>query len=152
MQPLAELLTRQRTVCRAQGPSKKRVFDTLATIIADDQLALSQHEVFTQLIAREKLGSTGLGHGIAIPHCRLSKCTHPIGTLMTLADPVDFDAPDGEPVDLMFALLVPEEAQQQHLDILASVARLFSQEEFCSALRAASADAELHDLAVHWTL
>ena len=151
MQALSELLTPGRTVCKAPGVSKKRVFDSLATLIAEDQISLNQHEVFTQLIAREKLGSTGLGQGIAIPHCRIANCTHPIGTLMTLDKPVDFDAIDNEPVDLLFALLVPDEATQQHLDILAGVARLFSQGEFCLALREASSDEALYAIATEWT-
>ena len=150
MQVLSELLTPSRTVCKASGVSKKRVFDSLATLIAEDQISLNQHEVFTQLIAREKLGSTGLGQGIAIPHCRIANCTHPIGTLMTLDRPVDFDALDNEPVDLLFALLVPDEATQQHLDILAGVARLFSQGEFCLALRTASNKDELYTVATEW--
>ena len=150
MQSLAELLTPGRTLCKTPGASKKRVFDTLASVIAEDQISLNQHDVFTQLIAREKLGSTGLGQGIAIPHCRIANCTHPIGTLMTLDSPVDYDSMDNEPVDLLFALLVPEEAQQQHLDILASIARLFSQKSFCAALRGASSNEELHRIAVQW--
>ena len=110
-------------------------------------MSLSQEEVFSQLIAREKLGSTGLGNGIAIPHCRVGNCTQPIGTLVTLAEPIDFDAPDDAPVDLLFVLLVPEEAHQQHLDILAGIARLFSQEAFCARLRAAGDSAELFAIA-----
>ena len=151
MQSLAELLTPGRTLCKAPGASKKRVFDTLASVIADDQISLNQHDVFTQLIAREKLGSTGLGQGIAIPHCRIANCTHPIGTLMTLEAAVDYDTLDNEPVDMLFALLVPEEAQQQHLDILAAIARRFSQKGFCAALRAASSNEELHRVAVQWS-
>ena len=150
MQPLAQLLTPERTACKVPGLSKKRLFETLAGIISEDQISLSYDEVFSQLIAREKLGSTGLGQGIAIPHCRIANCTHPIGTLMTLESAVDYDSMDNEPVDLLFALLVPEEAQQQHLDILAAIARLFSQKSFCSALRGASSNEELHHIAVQW--
>ncbi len=147
MQSLDEILTPARTVCHAPGSSKKKLLETIARIIGDDQLSLSQEEVFTQLIAREKLGSTGLGKGIAIPHCRVGNCTQPIGTLVTLAEPIDFDAPDDAPVDLLFVLLVPEEAHQQHLDILAGIARLFSEEAFCARLRAAGDSAELFAIA-----
>ncbi len=147
MQTLEKLLTPGRTACRVPGVSKKRLFETLAKTISTDQLSLPYGEVFAQLIAREKLGSTGLGQGIAIPHCRVDNCIHPIGTLMTLQDPIDFDAPDDQPVDLLFALLVPAEAHQQHLDILANIAKLFSNGDFCKQLRAARDDQSLYQLA-----
>ncbi len=150
MQIMQQFLTPGRTACRVTGVSKKRLLETIAGIIAEDQLSLSQSEVFSQLVAREKLGSTALGKGIAIPHCRMANCSHPLGTLVSLSEPVDFDAPDGQPVDLLFILLVPEETQQQHLDILAGIARLFSQEEFCSALRTAETDEALFQLATSW--
>lgn len=147
MQPLSQILTPGRTVCRALGVSKKRVFETIARIISEDQPSLTYEDVLDHLIAREKLGSTGLGLGIAIPHCRAGNCAHPLGTLISLQEPVDFDAPDDQPVDLLFVLLVPEEAHQQHLDILANIARLFSQADFCAHLRACRDSQALYDLA-----
>jgi PTS system nitrogen regulatory IIA component len=147
---LSTLLTLDRTVCRAPGVSQKRLFETAARIISEDQLSLPYDLVFSSLIAREKLGSTGLGSGIAIPHCRVSNCTHAMGALITLENPMDFGAPDGKPVDILFVLLVPEEAQQQHLDILAGIAGLFSQEEFCRQLRAATDAQQLYSTATAW--
>lgn len=147
MNALSQILTPARTVCRAPGISKKRLFEAVAKIVCEDQLSLSYDRVLDHLIAREKLGSTGLGQGIAIPHCRVSDCTEPLGALLTLAEPIPFDAPDDQPVDLLFVLLVPEEAHQQHLDILATVARLFSQAEFCERLRAARDNRVLYDIA-----
>ena len=147
MHPLATLLTPERTACQVPGLSKKRLFESLARIISDDQLSLSYDEVFSHFIAREKLGSTGLGEGIAIPHCRIGNCSQPTGALLTLAEPIDFDSPDNQPVDLVFALLVPEEAHQQHMDTLAGLARLFSQASFCDALRAARSAEELFKIA-----
>ncbi len=144
MQALTELLTPERTACQVPGLSKKRLFETLARLISDDQPSLSYDEVFSQMIAREKLGSTGLGHGIAIPHCRISGCGAPMGALLTLADPIDFDAPDNQPVDLVFALLVPDGEHQRHLDTLAGVARLFSQADYCAKLRAATDNQALY--------
>jgi PTS system nitrogen regulatory IIA component len=144
---LTKILSPARTVCHAPGVSKKRLFETIARIISEDQPSLEYETVFTQLIAREKLGSTGLGQGIAIPHCRVDACPEPLGTLITLEQAIDFDAPDDQPVDLLFALLVPGEAHQQHLDILANVARLFSQGSFCHRLRAAKESRELFDVA-----
>ena len=147
MPPLDQILTPGRTVCRASGASKKRLFETIAKIICADQPTLPHDDVLDRLIAREKLGSTGLGNGIAIPHCRVSYCTAPIGTLVTLEKPIPFDAPDDKPVDLLFVLLVPEEANQQHLQILANIARLFSQEDFCQELRNARDNRTLYDIA-----
>ncbi len=150
MQALAKILTPGRTLCRAPGISKKRLFETVARMIGDDQLSLPHTDIFNQLIAREKLGSTGLGDGIAVPHCRVDNCTQPVGSLITLDSPIDFDAPDDTPVDLLFVLLVPQEAHQQHLDILASIAGLFQQAEFCQQLREAQTPAELFATATTW--
>lgn len=147
MQILSQILTPGRTLCHAPGVSKKRLFETIARLISEDQLSLPYEEVFAQLIAREKLGSTGLGQGIAIPHCRISNCSHPLGTLVTLESPIDFDSPDQQPVDLLFVLLVPAEANQQHLEILAEVARRFSQADYCRQLRQAPDSETLFQLA-----
>ncbi len=151
MQTLSALLTPGRTVCQAPGVSQKRLFETAARTISDDQISLTYELVFSRLIAREKLGSTGLGNGIAIPHCRVNNCTHAMGTLITLDNPIDFDAPDGIAVDMLFVLLVPEEAQQQHLDILAEIARLFSQDNFCRQLRSAQDAETLFSTATSWS-
>tara|TARA_R110002124_G_scaffold22915_5_gene85535 strand:+ start:1956 stop:2414 length:459 start_codon:yes stop_codon:yes gene_type:complete len=147
MNALSQILTPARTVCDAPGISKKRLFETIATVVCGDQHSLAYDEVLDHLIARERLGSTGLGHGIAIPHCRVGDCSEPLGALLSLEEPIPFDAPDEQPVDLLFVLLVPEEAHQRHLDILATVARLFSQADFCARLRAARSDRTLYDIA-----
>jgi PTS system nitrogen regulatory IIA component len=151
MQALAKLLTPGRTACRVPGVSKKRLFETIARIISDDQVSLPYNTVLSSLIAREKLGSTGLGQGIAIPHCRIDNCTHAMGTLITLEEAIDFDAPDGKPVDILFVLLVPEEGQQQHLDILAGIASLFSQESFCKQARQAGDADTLYSTVTNWS-
>lgn len=147
MHVLNNLLSPERTVYHAAAVSKKRLFETIAKVVCDDQPALHYDTLLDHLIAREKLGSTGLGQGIAIPHCRMESCTQPLGTLLTLKDPIPFDAPDDSPVDLLFVLLVPAEAHQQHLDILADIAGLFSQAEFCQRLRQAQDSRSLYDLA-----
>ena len=150
MQALSQLLTPGRAACHVPGTSKKRLFETIAKIISEDQVSLPYSQLLSSLIAREKLGSTGLGQGIAIPHCRIDNCTHAVGTLVTLEEAIDFDAPDGKPVDVLFVLLVPAEAQQQHLDILAAVAGLFSQQDFCKEIRSAQTNASLHAIATTW--
>lgn len=148
MPALNQILTPSRTVCRVAGVSKKRLFETIASVVCDDLPTLSYDDVLDHLIAREKLGSTGLGGGIAIPHCRVSNCLAPIGALLSLEEPIAFDAPDEQPVDLLFVLLVPEEAHQQHLDILAEVAHLFSEEHFCRTLRDTTDSQTLYELAL----
>ncbi len=147
MPALNQILTPERTVCCAPGISKKRLFETITKIVCADQLSLPYDDVLNRLITREKLGSTGMGQGIAIPHCRVNNCSLPIGTLITLEEPIPFDAPDDQPVDLLFVLLVPEEAHQQHLDILANIASLFSHADFCQELRAARDNRTLYDIA-----
>lgn len=142
-----QILTPERTACAVPAVSKKRLFETIATIVCADQPSLPYDDVLDKLIAREKLGSTGMGGGIAIPHCRVNDCTAPIGTLITLEAPIPFDAPDELPVDLLFVLLVPVEAHQAHLDILANIARLLKLDDFCSELRAARDNRELYDIA-----
>ena len=107
---------------------------------------------FSSLLAREKLGSTALGDGIAIPHCRISGCSEAMGTLLTLEEPIDFDAPDGNPVDILFVLLVPAEAHQEHLTILGGLAQLLSNSDYCQGLRDASSNQELHRFPVEFRL
>jgi nitrogen PTS system EIIA component len=144
---LSQILTPQRTVCRVAALSKKHLFENITRIVCDDQQSLPYDEVLDRLISREKLGSTGMGQGIAIPHCRLSHCTRPLGSLLTLEEAIPFGAPDDVPVDLLFVLLVPVQAQQEHLDILANVAQLISQTDICERLRASRDDRTLYDIA-----
>jgi PTS system nitrogen regulatory IIA component len=102
------------------------------------------------LFAREKLGSTGLGQGIAIPHGRIKGLKTPIGAFVRLAAPVQFDAPDGKPVDLVFVLLVPEAANEHHLQLLSELAQMFSDKSFREQLAAAADAAALHGLFANW--
>ena len=146
MTDLTQILSPSRCHSQVPGQSKKRIFEEVADLLVKDQPGLDATDVVARLLAREKLGSTGLGRGIAIPHCRLDGCQQPLGVLMSLATPADFDAPDDEPVDLLCVLVVPEEANQEHLEILAALARLFSQDALCSALRACDTGEELFEV------
>ena len=148
MQALSDILVPERTVRHAQGASKKRLFETIAQIVCGDQPSLDYNSVLDKLVEREELGSTGLGNGIAIPHCRVENCATPLGTLVSLAEGIPFDAPDDQPVDLLFILLVPAEAHQQHLDILAEIARNFGQADYCNGLREARSDRALFEAAL----
>ncbi len=147
---LEELLKPALTFCGAPGTSKKKVIENVSALIAERRPELEAAEVYKNLLARERLGSTALGDGIAIPHCRLSGCDEPIGSLVTLEKPADFEASDGQRVDILFILMVPEEATQEHLDILAGLARLLSQAKFCDALRAADSDEALYHAAISY--
>ncbi|BFM17425.1 PTS IIA-like nitrogen regulatory protein PtsN [Maricurvus nonylphenolicus] len=145
------ILSPRRVLCGAQGGSKKRALETLAHHIAADIPTLNADELFSSLIARERLGSTGIGKGIAIPHCRLANCSGTLGALITLQDPIDFDAIDGEPVDIIFALLVPDEANDEHLQTLAGLAEKFSNPGYLAELRRADNNQALFDAAVGTT-
>lgn len=145
---ITTLLSPSRTFHHIQGGSKKRTLQQAANFIAADYPALDPDALFRQLIARERLGSTGIGEGVAIPHCRAQNCASPIGALITLEDAIDFEAVDDSPVDLLFVLLVPEEAQEQHLQILATLARVFGEPGNLNKLREAATDQELYQRAV----
>jgi PTS system nitrogen regulatory IIA component len=142
------LISPKRTLCAVEGGSKKRALELLANTIAQDVPGIEAEDLFRRLIARERLGSTGIGHGIAIPHCRVEKCTGTIGALLTLSEAVDFDAIDSQPVDILFAMLVPEEAHDEHLQNLAALAGALSNADFREKLRSATNDQELYQAAI----
>ncbi len=139
------MLTPERTLCGLKGTSKKRILELASEIIAEQCQSLSSEEVFAGLLGRERLGSTGIGDGVAIPHCRLGNCQEAVGYLVTLENGIDFDAIDSKPVDLIFILVVPEEACDEHLQTLASAAELFSQESVRQQLRNSSDNLSLYN-------
>lgn len=145
---LESILSPSRTLCRVAATSKKRALENLAQFISEDLDELAADELFAALLARERLGSTGLGDGIAIPHCRLRGVDRAVGTLVTLEQPIDFEAIDDKPVDLLFVLVVPDEATQEHLNILAGLAERLSDADYCQGLRAARSNEELYQRAV----
>ncbi len=114
--------------------SKKRVLEHAAHLLSGADTTQAE-SIFARLLARERLGSTGLAAGVALPHARLPGLTQSRGTFIRLRQPVDFDSQDGQPVDLVFALLVPEEATDEHLQLLAALARLFRDAAMCCVLR-----------------
>jgi len=129
------LIVEARIGCDVQAPSKKRILETVGRLLASGAPGLTPEGVFDRLLERERLGSTGLGHGVALPHARMAGVDRALGAFITLEAGVDFDAIDGAPVDLVFGLLVPEKATQEHLDLLGFLARLFSNSELCARLR-----------------
>ena len=146
---IIDILDSARIVTGAQATSKKRALEMASELLAGSSEALGQAEVFSALLGREKLGSTGLGHGVALPHGRLGSCGNPVGALLVLAEPIDFDAVDGQPVDLLFAMLVPEESTEEHLALLAQLAELFGEPANCERIRASDPKA-LYDLLTEW--
>ncbi len=130
-----DLLHPARIACQQESSSKKRSLEMLSTLLADAVADYTEAEIFDCLVARERLGSTGLGNGVALPHGRLRDLKQPIAALVTLRQGIDFDAIDRQPVNLLYALLVPEESTDEHLKILAQLAGLFSNPDFCSRLR-----------------
>ena len=133
--PTPELLHPARIACQQDSSSKKRSLEMLSTLLAGAVPDYTEAEIFDSLVTRERLGSTGLGNGVALPHARLRSLKQPIAALVTLRQGVDFDAIDRQPVDLLYALLVPENSTDEHLKILAQLAGLFSNPDLCSRLR-----------------
>lgn len=145
---LEDILSPERCHCRIEGVSKKRILSTISEIVSEHIDSLESTDVFDALMAREQLGSTGLGNGIAIPHCRLAPCESIIGALVTLDAPIDFDSLDGKPVDIVFVLLVPHEENDEHVKTLAELARLFNDEDFCYTIRHTLDSEDLYNIAI----
>jgi PTS system nitrogen regulatory IIA component len=140
MSLLAQLLPPGHVLLNAELTSKKRLFEQVGLLVEGSR-GIARSIVFDSLFAREKIGSTGLGQGIAIPHGRIKGLKDAVGVFVRLSQPLPFDAPDGQPVNLVFALLVPEQATERHLEILSELAERFSDPDFRDSLIAAP-DAE----------
>ena len=143
---LQDILTPDCTLCAITGSSKKRVIDKICTIAAAKIPDVSPYELVESLTRREKLGSTGIGNGIAIPHGRLTNTESVIAVVVTTEEPVNFDAIDNKPVDIFIALFVPEEACQDHLLTLQSIAKLFSNKETAKKVRKCKDNEELFNI------
>ena len=134
---VSALLSPQRIFLDTDISSKKKLLELIANIVAD-QTQLGESQIYNNLLNRERLGSTGLGNGIAVPHARLEDLDKTVGCLFRLSEPINFEAPDNQPVDLVFTIIIPQEATEEHLVILSSLARIFSQTDVCEALRSAT--------------
>ena len=143
---LQTILTPGRSLVNVPGGSKKKALEQIANLISSQVPELEMQDVFEALIAREKLGSTGFGNGIAIPHCRLEGCDTPVSALLHLEKPIDFDAIDGAPVDLLFVLLVPQAATDAHLELLRQIASMLDRKEVRDKLRSASSNEALYQV------
>ncbi|HKJ18951.1 MAG TPA: PTS IIA-like nitrogen regulatory protein PtsN [Xanthomonadales bacterium] len=134
---IADLLSPERIQFDVHSSSKKRLLELISEQLASNSETLSQREIFESLCARERLGSTGLGKGVAIPHGRVKGADTVEASFIRLKKPLPYDAIDGEPVDLLFAMTVPEQCNQDHLKLLAQLAELFSDPQLLSRLREA---------------
>ena len=132
-----------------ESSSKKRVFERVGLLFENNQ-QIARSTVFDSLFAREKLGSTGLGQGVAIPHGRIAKLREATAAFVKTGNPIPFDAPDGQPVNMIFVLLVPERATDLHLQILGELAQMFSDPQFRDQLNACNDPAAIHQLFYHW--
>lgn len=149
MNLISKILVPDNILLDTESTSKKRVFERVGLLFENNhQIARSQ--VFDSLFAREKLGSTGLGQGVAIPHGRISKLRDAIAAFVRTSHPIPFDAPDGLPVTLIFVLLVPERATDLHLQILGELAQMFSDQQFRNRLLACEDAPSIHQLFYDW--
>ncbi len=149
MSLISSILPVSNIVLDLPATSKKRAFEH-AALLFENHHGLARLTVFDSLFARERLGSTALGHGVAVPHGRIKGLDEPVATFIRLAQPVPFDAPDGQPVRVLMFLLVPEVATQKHLDILAELAHMLSSKEMRQSLSDATAPEDIHALLRDW--
>ena len=163
---LDTLINSNAVINSSEIKSKKRALELLAETLAENATISNQQssiekqsseninalEIFQLLIEREKLGSTSMGHGVALPHTRTKLTDHAIGAFLKLNKGIDFDSPDKQKTDLIFALMVPEHYTDEHLKILAYLATLFSDEDFCKAMRNTGNNKERYNHLINWQL
>ncbi len=140
---LSDILTPDRTVLCAIAQSKKKALELISETFCLSVPSLNENEIFDGLVERERLGSTAIGYGVAIPHCRVSEIEQALGCFIMLKEGIDFDAEDHQQVSMLFSLIVPIEAQEMHLELLATIARLFRNEPYRRQLYQAKTRDEL---------
>ena len=149
MSTIAKLLPATNVVLGLVSSSKKRVFEHVGLLFENNH-GIARAKVFDSLFARERLGSTALGEGVAVPHGRIKGIKEPIAAFVRLAEAVPFDAPDGQPVSLLFFLLVPEQATQLHLEMLSEIAQMLSDPQFRQRLQQEPEPLLLHLALTTW--
>lgn len=143
---LLELLNLNCTLCAVQATSKKRILEVICETASTELQDFSTYELLTSLMTREKMGSTGIGNGIAIPHGRLTHSEKTVAIVATTEQAVDFDAIDSRPVDLFVALFVPEQQCQEHLATLQNIAQLLTDKQLCKQIRKSTTSQEIFEL------
>jgi len=149
MNRLSSILPIAQVLVGVEATSKKRAFEE-AGLLFENLHGLSRALVTDSLFARERLGSTGLGHGVAIPHGRIKGLKSPMAAVFSLGQAIGFDAPDEQPVSLLIFLLVPEAATQKHLEILSEIAELLSDNGLRESIKTSPSSEELHRLIAQW--
>jgi len=147
---ISDILTPERILCHVQATSKKRVLEYFSKLLAQETSSLTSYDVFEELLGRERLGSTAIGKGVAIPHARVAQCNVTLAAFLQLENGIDFDSIDHKPVDLLFALMVPYNSTDEHLEILAQLAQMFSSDEFREKLRHTEDCRDKFNLLIHW--
>ncbi|NOZ52657.1 MAG: PTS IIA-like nitrogen regulatory protein PtsN [Gammaproteobacteria bacterium] len=148
---ISDIIAPERVACDLGASSKKRVLEKISDmIVSNTSSSLVTQDIINTLTARERLGSTGIGYGVAIPHGRVKDTDTVIAAFVQLQKGVDYDAADNQTVDLLFALLVPEKSTEEHLQLLAQLAEMFSDENFRTELRAAKNQDVIYQLLSHW--
>ena len=148
MVTLDQILAPECVCSSVPAGSRKRTLQVLGEVLAGAEPEISAQAVFDRLVARERLGSTGLGEGCAVPHARVPGLGHTLAAFLRLRRGVDFDAPDHEPVDLIFGLLVPDESTDEHLQVLAAIARILSDEAVRSSIRSTEEPGRIREILV----
>ena len=149
MNRLSQILPASQVLVGVEATSKKRAFEE-AGLLFENQHGLNRALITDSLFARERLGSTGLGHGVAIPHGRIKGLKSPMAAVLRLSAPIGFDAPDEQAVSLLIFLLVPEAATQKHLEILSEIAELHSDAPLREQIMGCGGADELHGLVARW--
>lgn len=143
-----QLIRPENVLCNAHARGKKHCLEILSEMLAQSSPDIANEEIFSRLIERERLGSTSLGRGVAFPHCRVSGAGRSVGALIRLSDPVDFDSGNGDPVDIVFGLMVPEAVDESHLDDINRITSLLSDEALRNSLRAANNSRTLYETVI----
>ena len=142
---LEQIIKPDSVLCNAQARSKKHCLEILSELLVRSVPEISSEDIFERLVERERLGCTSLDQGVAFPHCRVEGLDATIAALIRLSEPVDFDSPDGEPVDLVFGLMVPEEINATHQANICSIADLLGDRTLRQKMRDATSSNELYD-------
>ncbi len=150
MNLVSRLLPREHVVLGLDASSKKRLFEQIG-LLFENSRQIPRARVFDSLFDREKLGSTALGYGVAIPHGRIRQLKEPVCAFVRTASPIAFEAPDAQPVTLVFAMLVPEHATEAHLELLSELAQMFSDSQLRDALAATDDAQAAHRLITEWS-
>jgi PTS system nitrogen regulatory IIA component len=149
MTNIAKILPLANVLLDLEVSSKKRAFEQ-AGLLFENNCSIARSTVSDNLFARERLGSTGLGHGVAVPHGRIKGLKTPIAAFVRLAEPIPFESPDGQAVSLLIFLLMPDHVTQQHLEILSEIAEMLSSEEFRNSLNTETEASAIYEKITNW--